>query len=154
MSDKIAGLKKDIESNLGSSSGFYELVFQPYIRDFISNLNQTDSENFSIEILNWNEDLLYHLADEILFSNNEFLDKNYLYCSIFLRTYDQENLEFLSQYLYDCYDDLNIEKTSLDFFVQLKEKVEKFYIIKNGKENIDNFIRPLNDIINQKMEKI
>ncbi|GEM_PF-26293 len=151
MSDEITSLKEYIETNLERSSGAFEYVIQPNIRNIVSNLSETDSEKFSIEILNWNEDVLYHLADEILFSNNEYLDKDYIYCSIFLRIKNKENLDFLSQYLYDCYRGLNFEKIPLDFFLQLKEKVEDFYIIKNGKENVNHFISPLDDIINKKM---
>lgn len=151
MKYEIADLKKDIENNLGLSSDYYELVLQPYVRNFIDNLNQTDSEKFSLEILNWNEDVLYHLADEILFSKNEYLDKDYLYCSIFLKTNNNENLDYLTQYLFNCLDDLNFEKIPLDFFLEMKEKMRDFYIQKN-KENIDNFIRPVNDIINEKIK--
>lgn len=152
--DGITSLKKDIENNLGESSGYWEYVLQPNIRDYISNLNQTDSENFSIEILNWNENLLYRLADEILFSNNEYIDKDYLFCSIYLRTHDIENLDYLSQYIIPCFKNLNFEKVSLEFFLQMKEKMENFYIIKNGEENVDNFIRQVNEVINKKMQTI
>lgn len=151
MSDEIASLKNYIETNLGESSSLWELVLQPDIIDFISNLNQADSEKFSVEILNWNENILYRLADEILFSRNEYIDKDYLFCSIYLRTHDKENLDYLSQYIIPCYKNLNFEKISLDFFLQVKEKIENFHILKNGKENIGDLMKELNDIINKKM---
>ncbi|MTH17796.1 hypothetical protein [Flavobacterium sp. LC2016-01] len=154
MSDQIASLKKYIESNLDESGDFWEYIIRHDVIDFISNLDQKDSENFSIEILNWNENILYRLADEILFSKNEYIDKDYLYCFIFLKTYDTEYLDYLSQNLFSCFNDLNLEKIPLDFFLQMKEKIERFYIIKNGKENVNDFTRSLNDIINQKMKKI
>jgi len=154
MSNEIESLKKYIENNLDESGSIWELLISPDIIDLISNLNQTDSEKFSIEILNWNENVLYRLADEILFSKNEYIDKDYLFCSIYLRTHDKENLDYLSQYLFNCYNGLNFEKIPLDFFLQLKEKVKNFYIIRNGEENIQDIIRPLNDIINKKMKNI
>ncbi|MDR6760698.1 hypothetical protein J2Y38_000896 [Flavobacterium sp. 2755] len=152
MNDGIEALKKYIENNLGESSGCWEYVLHPNIRDYISNLNQTDSEKFSIEILNWNEDVLYQLADEMLFSNNEYIDKDYLFCSIYLIINDIENLDYLSQYIIPCFKNLNFEKVSLEFFLQMKEKMKNFYIIKNGEENVDNFIRQINEVINKKMQ--
>lgn len=77
MSNEIESLKKYIENNLDESGSIWELLISPDIIDLISNLNQTDSEKFSIEILNWNENVLYRLADEILFSKNEYIDKDY-----------------------------------------------------------------------------
>lgn len=154
MGDEIASLKNYIEVNLDESSSLWELVIRPDIIDIISSLNQIESKKFSTEILSWNENILYRLADEILFSENECLDKDYLFCSIYLRTHDKENLDYLSQYIIPCYKHLNFEKISLDFFLQVKEKMENFYIIKNGKENIEDFMKELNDVINEKMKKI
>ena len=151
MSNEIASLKNYIETNLCESSSLWELVLQPDIIDFISNLNQADSEKFSVEILNWNENILYRLADEILFSRNEYIDKDYLFCSIYLRTLNEENLDYLSQYIIPCYKNLNFEKISLDFFLQVKEKIENFHILKNGKENIGDLMKELDDVINEKM---
>lgn len=153
--DDITYLKKYIERNLkNKDGGHWEYIVRPEIRDVINALNETDSERFSKEIFNWDEKTIYSLADEIIFGDNKYIDQDYLYCCIFLRISDTEKLDYLSQNLFACFNDLNLEKIPLDFFLQMKEKMKNFYIIKNGEENLDNFIRQVNGVINKKIQTI
>lgn len=151
--DDITYLKKYIEQNLDKNNGgHWEYIVRPEIREVINSLNENESKRFSIEILNWDEEIIYHLADEIIFGDNKYINQDYLYCIIFLRINDKEKLDYLSENLFACYNALNCEKISLDFFLQMEEKMKNFYIIKNGEEN-DDFIKLLNDVIMEKMKK-
>ena len=153
--DDITYLKKYIERNLkNKDGGHWEYIVRPEIRDVINALNETDSERFSTEIFNWDEKTIYPLADEIIFGDNKYIDQDYLYCCIFLKINDKEKLDYLSQNLFACYDGINFEKTPLDFFLKMKEKIKNLYNIKDEEENEDYFIKPLNEIINEKMKNI
>ncbi|UTN05375.1 hypothetical protein L0669_05555 [Flavobacterium bizetiae] len=153
--DDITYLKKYIERNLkNKDGGHWEYIVRPEIRDVINALSETDSERFSKEIFNWNEKTIYPLADEIIFGDNKYIDQDYLYCCIFLRTHDKEKLDYLSENLFATFNLINVEKTSLEFFLQMKEKIKNIYSIKDENENEDFFIKPLNDIINEKMKMI
>ncbi|MCD0475623.1 hypothetical protein LPB87_14585 [Flavobacterium sp. EDS] len=150
--DDITYLKKYIERNLNKKDGdHWEYIVRPEIREVINSLNENDSERFSIEILNWDEKTIYPLADEIIFGDNKYIDQDYLYCSIFLKTYDKENLDYLAQNLFNCLDDLNFEKIPLDFFLQIKEKIKYLFQVKN--EDEDDFIKKVNEVINDKITK-
>lgn len=153
--DDITYLKKYIEQNLDKKDGgHWEYIIRPEIREVINSLNENDSERFSIEILNWDEEIIYHLADEIIFGDNKYIDQDYLYCLIFLKINDKEKLDYLSENLFSCYNALNFEEIPLDFFLQMREKIKTLYRIKNEEENEDDFIKPLNDIINEKMKTV
>ncbi|WP_427871450.1 hypothetical protein [Flavobacterium sp. MMS24-S5] len=155
MDEDITYLKKYIERNLNKREvGHWEYIVRPEIRDVINVLSETDSERFSKEIFNWDEKTIYPLADEIIFGDNKYIDQDYLYCCIFLKINDKEKLRYLYENLFAAFNLINFEKISLEFFIQMKEKIKNLYNIEDEKENEDYFIKPLNDIINEKMKNI
>lgn len=124
MKDVIVYLKNYIEKNLNEKDGGrWEYIIHPVIRDTINSLSENESQIFSVEILNWKEEILYHLADEIIFSENKYIDKDYLYCIIFSKTSNRENGEYLLQNFTAIFEDLDSSKCTLKFLENLKEKV-------------------------------
>ncbi|MFY0481041.1 hypothetical protein ACI6PS_00435 [Flavobacterium sp. PLA-1-15] len=127
MEESIKSLKNYIEANLkNEDDGSWEYVHRPIIRDIISNLNQTDSELLSVDILNWDEETQFFLVDEITDSKNEYLDKSFLYCSILLKTNNHENGEYLLENFLSMFNALDSSKCSIDFLEKLRAKVIEF----------------------------
>ena len=114
MENRITKLKKFVENNLEEKDGGnWEYLIDPIIKDAISEFNESESQIFSTEILNWSEELLYHLADGIIFSENRFIDQDYLYCMIFSKTTDYENGRYLLQNFTAAFQELDSNKYTL-----------------------------------------
>ena len=127
MENRITKLKKFVENNLEEKDGGnWEYLIDPIIKDAISEFNESESQIFSTEILNWSEELLYHLADGIIFSENRFIDQDYLYCMIFSKTTDYENGRYLLQNFTAAFQELDSNKYTLEFMESLREKVIQF----------------------------
>ncbi|MEN2402491.1 hypothetical protein GKZ90_0022060 [Flavobacterium sp. MC2016-06] len=151
MTDRIINLKNYIKDNLDKNGGIWEYVINLEIREGISELDESESEIFSIEILTWNETILYHLADGIIFSQNKYIDQDYLYCLIFLKINDKDKLDYLVENLYACYTNLDKETKPLDFFIRMRDKIKKEY---DEIKVEDFFMLELNEIINKKNKRL
>lgn len=127
MKDRIANLKKFIENNLEEKDGgHWEYLIDPIIKNAISDFNKKESENFATEFLNWDEKIIFHLADGIILSENEYINKDYLYCIIFSKTSDSENGEYLLENFMAAFQGLDSTKCSLEFLKSLRKKVIEF----------------------------
>lgn len=127
MEKAIKFLKNYIENNLkDEDGGNWEYIYRPEIRDLISDLNQQESEILSVEMLSWDEEIQFVLADEIADSENKYLDKCYLYCAVLSKTTDRENGEYLLENFMAIFNGLDSSKHPVDFLEKLREKVIEF----------------------------
>ena len=127
MEDDIKYLKSYIDKKLkDKDGGNWEYIYRPEIRYLIDNFNKQESEKFNAEIPNWSEEIKYILADEIIFSENKYLDKDYMYCEIFSKTENAEYGEYLLQNFTSIFKDLDPKKCSIEFVEKLRDKVIQF----------------------------
>ena len=146
--DTISNIKKFIDRNLkDKDGGNWEYLYRPEIRYAIDCLNEIESQIFTKEILNWKEEVQFVLADEILFSKNEYIDKYYLYCVIFSKTTNIENGEYLLQNFIPAFYNLNSGKCSQEFFESIRKKVLLFSSVSFSQEHI------FSKLYTEKMEK-
>jgi len=66
---------------------------------------------------------LFELADPILFGENKYLDRDYLYSLIYLHVTEKNNCEYLLDNLVATILDLKTENCSFEFLNRLKEKL-------------------------------
>lgn len=116
--------------------GYWEYIYRPEIRSVIDSLNESESERFSTNLENWSEDIQYVLADEILFCDNNYIDKILLYCEIFSRTTKPEYGEYLLENFVPVFKNLNSENCSLHFLKDLDIKQFNSQMYQKVKVNI------------------
>jgi len=86
---------KNNESDNEGDSWYYH--HNPTIVSYINNLSKIDCEKLISQISDWEESMLYNLADSFLHISNPNLDGYYLYGKIFLKITNVEMGEYLVQ---------------------------------------------------------
>lgn len=120
MDNKILSLKKYVEESLEDDCGTQEYFHAPEIECRVGSLNEIESEVFSRVIFDWDNSLIYELANPIIFGNNKYLKKDYLYCKIFSQVDDFESLEYLAENLVACFYCLTPEEYDIELFKKMK----------------------------------
>lgn len=119
----ILSLKKYIQDNLGDDCGNWEYLHAPHIESIVGSLNEVESEEFSRVIWDWNNSVVYELADAIIFGRNKHLKEDYLYCRIFTKINDFEKLEYLAENLGACFYSLKPEEFDIEIFKKMKHNL-------------------------------
>jgi len=133
-SDITEILQKYIIINQNDSSGIWEYAHRPYLTEILKNLNQIESEEFSLKIWDWPQSQLYDIADPIIFSNNNYFDADFLYIKIFSITTDIEELEYLVENIIlhiDLNQDLQIKNWTPELILNLKKNILKIIDLKD-----------------------
>lgn len=95
MISTCAEIKSYITTYRNDDCGSWEYQHTPYLTNVLSNLNEAESKRFSERIFSWSEFHLYELADPIIFCSNKYLNSDFLYITIFIRTKNIEYLDYL-----------------------------------------------------------
>jgi hypothetical protein len=70
-----------------------------------------------------------------------------LYCLIFLKMTDQDNIDYLLDNLYACYNCVDHETKPLDFYLDMRQKLKSVWSLADD----DNyFIKALDEMIVKK----
>lgn len=129
--NKTEALYVYLESNASDNEGdswYYDHNLK--IVSHINNFTKADCENFTSEIWNWKEEIIFDLADPFLHIVNPNLNGSYLYCKLILHMDDMESQEYLIQNIQVVH---NIPKKThpIDFYLDLAKKI----LIINKKNN-------------------
>jgi len=127
-------LRNYIASNLGDSGDAFDFIHRPYIESILEELNFREATEFVDEIWDWEEYLLFELANPLLFSNSKFLDGDLLYCEIFARLNDPEKLSYLEPNLNACIHCIGVKECSLKLLKQIRDNL---YFTMNYTGNIE-----------------
>lgn len=98
--DQIAALKAYLEANCDDQEGdSWIFGHGPKITAFLNNLSREEYDRLQAAIGGWSDDILYHLADPMLDTQDGLIDGGYMYCLIFVQVTKLEFLEYLIQNL-------------------------------------------------------
>ena len=148
---KLLSLKEYISENIGDDCGNWEYVHEPYIKSLVGNLNEDESEVFSNAIWDWDNSIIYELADPIIFGENKYLKQDYLYCRIFSEINDFDNLDYLAQNLGPCFYSIKPEDYDIEMFKKIRFNLlfvlEKTTDNEGWKNNYRKLLVALDEII-------
>ncbi len=137
--NRVNFLRNYIIESKNDSGGSWEYSHTPFLTDYLKNLTELESIEFSNKIFEWNEDELYEIADPIIWCENKFLDADYLYCKIFSKIDKSDYLEYLIEniipYIHHI-PNIRIQVWELDLLCNLNEKVLKTLSVKDVSWNL------------------
>lgn len=141
MNNKLVGTWKEVKAyittNRNDDCGAWEYGHTPYLTNVLGNLNETESEHFSEELLSWSEFHLYELADPIIFCSNKYLNADLLYIKIFTKVRNIEYLDYLVENVIHSirppyYTHENIKDWDTEDILGLKENISKVKEVKGN----------------------
>ena len=146
--NKNAALRLYLETNKNDDEGdSWIFGHNPRILNFLDTYSVEEYENLKVEIENWNDEILCHLADIIVECSNEIIDGGFIYCKIFTQINDVNNLEYLIENL-AAYVYIIKGNYSNDFYAQLLQKTKKI------NKELNNSFNFTVEQINEKMKHV
>lgn len=146
--DKVEALKLYLIANVNDEEGdSWIFGHNPSIINHLNSFNQMESEILTNELSKWQDDILSNLADPVSDCTNELIDGYLIYCNIFLRISNFDDLEYLIQNLAAVAANIKTQQSN-QFYDQLISKAE----IINQKLN-SNYNHTIDTIKNLRQEQ-
>jgi len=145
---KVLALHQYLKANEKDTEGdSWIFGHHPIIEKHLITFDSEDTKELEQNILKWNEEQLYDIADPLADTKNPLIDGEKIYGEIFLRIEDFEKLEYLIQNLGIITLNSKNER-ELEYYSKILDKT----ILLNTK--LGNGYNHLIGIIRDKIEKI